>query len=1124
MKFEILRKTDDSVRCYTEKVEYNGQYMGESSITVSVKSHIHIQFEINDYLVWRGETYYLNNIPTEKKTGDTKTKGDVFQYDSMKFSSCQSELDNADFNDFVGESQTDISFTAQPNFSFVAATIADLAQRVQVNMDRYYTGDKKWTIIVDSNYTTSEDNLNKLINISNITCWGALALCKSLYDTNFIVSGRTVTIGGSGSVKDITFKVGAYKGLYDMTRNAQADQGIVTKLTSYGNTTNINPRYYSLLSATVSAKVNSFNFTLYDTGLYDLYFIFDLDHETELRNNIVFSVKGKNTLHTFNAKWGSYTKTTTKTLTGTHEVIDSEGRTSTEEYTYEKKDTETYFAYIVTGIGSTEYYDLFYAGVSILTATILSGARKDNISDLSHLSFDVNSKLPNNMNITNLMLPAFPVQTLAQWVETNKSKYSWLQEYVNQGYTFSTDRFYPCIYSKNKAVLGVRPHTEYFTSDDETHKNIYPSLQYFSDSRNKVISCKNYDDTDITDSGVVKDGDSVPKIHITISDLGFEFDDVELPSTKPKLHFNSGYCGGRDFTISNWERDSSNNWVLTAERVKDESKGKYFPYVDAPIKNGDVFVITDIYMPDTYIEQASIELLKWSMKWLAKNDYTVFSYSLNPDTNFIKRHDDLITDKSTTFYKTVKEGDMLIVEDSDIGVTGTVTIDQIKITEGDGILPKYEITLRDTKTVGTYQKVQQQIDALTGNGASTGYNSSQVGDLAYSALKDKFLSKEHDDKTNYSLGIGNDLEVNGVATFGGSAKSKNYADSILSGIGKGWNIDENGRAQMESLILRSFLEVPEVKRRRETVIQGDLIQSCANGKIESVTIDKDENGNQLASGTIVLHIDDNDVGSLEVDDICLSIFSNLSDTSLNATSTADDGKGNRTVKGFATSMFRVTEVSGEKNETIKYVLRAKDGNWTTLYHPQSLATIAQRGNFTNTDRQALNYYGICPKPYIRIMHDVNSWEFTVGMIGTQIGCMENMSAFGLNMTGYSGYMKNIYFDGTIKQIEILGYDIKFNTFGDNMVKEGQTKKIKATVVDGWGADKSSEFDTWKLTRDTGNEAADNIWNASAEITNGVFYITWSSSKDDIVNDSALYTVTAEKSNVASSAVSKTIKL
>jgi hypothetical protein len=158
------------------------------------------------------------------------------------------------------------------------------------------------------------------------------------------------------------------------------------------------------------------------------------------------------------------------------------------------------------------------------------------------------------------------------------------------------------------------------------------------------------------------------------------------------------------------------------------------------------------------------------------------------------------------------------------------------------------------------------------------------------------------------------------------------------------------------------------------------------------------------------------------------------------------------------------------------------------------------------------------------MHDVNSWEFTIGMIGTQIGCMENMSAFGLNMTGYSGYMKNIYFDGTIKQIEILGYDIKFNTFGDNMVKEGQTKKIKATVVDGWGADKSSEFDTWKLTRDTGNEAADNIWNASAEITNGVFYITWSSSKDDIVNDSALYTVTAEKSNVTSSAVSNTIKL
>jgi hypothetical protein len=232
-----------------------------------------------------------------------------------------------------------------------------------------------------------------------------------------------------------------------------------------------------------------------------------------------------------------------------------------------------------------------YANTSV---TFVSGARKDNISDLSHLSFDVNSKLPNNMNIMNLMLPAFPTQTLAEWVEENKSKYSWLQEYVNQGYTFSTERFYPCIYSKNKDVLGIRPHTEYFTSDDATHKDIYPSLQYFSDNRNQIISVVNADGTPITDEGLFQNGQTPQQIKITIHNLGFNFSEVKMGSTDPKLHMNSGYCGGKDFTIKGYSLD---NIILTCDRVKDDSLGKYFPNVNSPLSNGDKFVITDIYMP-----------------------------------------------------------------------------------------------------------------------------------------------------------------------------------------------------------------------------------------------------------------------------------------------------------------------------------------------------------------------------------------------------------------------------------------------------------------------------------------------------------------------------------------------
>jgi hypothetical protein len=176
-----------------------------------------------------------------------------------------------------------------------------------------------------------------------------------------------------------------------------------------------------------------------------------------------------------------------------------------------------------------------------------------------------------------------------------------------------------------------------------------------------------------------------------------------------------------------------------------------------------------------------VTLLKWSLKWLAKNDYSVFSYQLTPDINFIKRHDDKITDKGTTFYRTVKEGDILLIEDTDIGVTGSITIDQIKITEGDGLLPKYEITLRDTKTVGTVQKIQQQIDAIVSGGVSGGYNSTQVGEIAYSALKDKFLSKVSADTAA------------GLITFLKGLK-----------LGSNFSIDELGNAILNSISLGTF--------------------------------------------------------------------------------------------------------------------------------------------------------------------------------------------------------------------------------------------------------------------------------------------------------------------------------
>lgn len=79
------------------------------------------------------------------------------------------------------------------------------------------------------------------------------------------------------------------------------------------------------------------------------------------------------------------------------------------------------------------------------------------------------------------------------------------------------------------------------------------------------------------------------------------------------------------FEITKCEK-KGNKYVLTCNRVYDESLKLYFPYKDYNIKSGDKFVLLYIDMPDVYIQAASQRLLATAKKYLAKNDYVRYSY------------------------------------------------------------------------------------------------------------------------------------------------------------------------------------------------------------------------------------------------------------------------------------------------------------------------------------------------------------------------------------------------------------------------------------------------------------------------------------------------------------------
>lgn len=222
--------------------------------------------------------------------------------------------------------------------------------------------------------------------------------------------------------------------------------------------------------------------------------------------------------------------------------------------------------------------------------------------------------------------------------------------------------------------------------------------------------------------------------------------------------------------------------------------------------------------------------------------------------------------------------------------------------------------------------------------------------------------------------------------------------------GHGGTIDEGGNAELQSLILRTFLEVPELRFNRIDVIAGDLWNTRGAGIIEEV-----DTVNQI----ITLKLEKGEIGRFRYDDIVMGIFHSFNDAD-NSVDDYDDGLGNRRYSGFGTSYFRVTQIlDADRYSKFRYELRPISPRYSKQFHPQPFMTSAAYGNFTNEERQTSMYQ---TTSYIRLLRNVNNWEFGIENIGMQWGDLSNLSIFGLDMTGYSAYMENVYFSGIIHQL------------------------------------------------------------------------------------------------------------
>lgn len=959
-------------------LEYSDSWMGECFVAINFKHEVPINFQIGDYIVYRGERFELNYEPGKDKQARPDTYGEGFVYDSVKFNALQDELARAEFLDVV-LNDNELHYTALPKFPFYVQTLDDLLDRIQANLDeqigaglwKIYSRNKERSVqrgCLASDWLSmygegTRDNVieSMSITVDSQTCWQALALVNEKWDINFIVRGRNIYVGTTGIQANHIFKYGLGNGLYEIIQNADSDQSVVTRLRAYGSEKNLPSHYYADLGVKYVA-----NITKVVTASTNVELELDIDYiETYFKNPRKYIVSGE----TGEQSFGWVLKVTFDFKTEITGYVTKKYNTNKCRFYSEYRGTQ-----VDSGDEeSRENLNTFIAQVKAGNTKmyITSGLNKKNVpSSMKEYA----ENLPNNMSINRLMLPGFPHVSLSDFYDslTDEEK-----KYVNptgKQHRFSTDPHRPYIDSINIDQIGLRSASQFFDTDDKTNGvvEIYPTIEEM------VIGGVRVDEIDegvAPDDDGRYDGDPGPNnVDIYLS-KAVDFDIKDLADDDFSISMKDGMCGGRTFKVASSTKVDG-RWRLTIERIKDDALELWFPYKDYPIKKGDHFVLTGITLPDSYVNAASLKLLKYAIAFIDKNDYTRYVYQPKVDEIFMARqHDQAQADDTgviKSLHDTLKAGDLMNFNDTDLNIEGIISIDQLTIKEEDGKIPTYDITLREDKEVGTIQKIQQQISSLqSGNGGTgAGLTTTQVKNQVATEGSKHFISKINDDiakgtvawekvqKFLQGILIGNNsaysIDANGNVTIN-LLNSADYDDAMQSGFGfykrkdgkYGLNVTDLsvwGKAYFNNLTIREL-----------TYVGGNLVFSPSAGKIFEVREINNETTNELTGWKCYLLADDGTTATtnmFEVDD-------QVRCETFNIKAGVYENVSNKFYWRKITDVSTDNEEIRDSNNNILY--DGKKFSWIVISasdkaegsdNPAAGDTIVLMGNRTNTDRMS----------------------------------------------------------------------------------------------------------------------------------------------------------------------------
>ena len=287
------------IRYEAVKWEESETYMADHALTFNAQSHAPIEWAVGDWCEFRGERFYLNYIPSCVQSARIGESGQAFVYDSVKMNTASDELLRCELLDVIptsGEHSAayGTNYTGSANFSLYCYPVTfeyqgethyycsahALLDRIKANLDRLYP-QAGWKFYIDDSKCVTDDYV---VSCSNWTVAETLSQLHSTFvlkdgsgkHLEYIVRGRNIIVGDVtdlvednpelkglvGYLTDVDDDGHIYyygygkgynnleddgKGLFKITRNANADQQIITRLRVSGSSKNLPYRYYNEL-------------------------------------------------------------------------------------------------------------------------------------------------------------------------------------------------------------------------------------------------------------------------------------------------------------------------------------------------------------------------------------------------------------------------------------------------------------------------------------------------------------------------------------------------------------------------------------------------------------------------------------------------------------------------------------------------------------------------------------------------------------------------------------------------------------------------------------------------------------------------------------------------------------